>query len=301
MNHTIDILGWTLLHSLWQGALIGTVVWALRRHRRRHAAWQYDLHLGGLLLLFFTVLATAGYEWSTQTAAAPAAPLVHLTPEASTYLIATVSSEAYVAVHPWSVAYWQPHVDRALPYLTWGWALGVLICTLRWAGGRLWLRRLHKSGRAVPAWTDRVDALRRQLGIPRPVALRESVRVQVPVVVGWLKPVIFVPVGLLTHLPPAQVEMVLRHELAHVRRHDYLVNAFQMLIETLLFYHPVVWLLSAQVRIAREHCCDDLALHANGNAAALARALLRVQEGVLTPPTFARRPALALLGSNGGS
>jgi peptidoglycan-N-acetylglucosamine deacetylase len=127
-------------------------------------------------------------------------------------------------------------------------------------------------------WQARVAHLSRQLRLSRPVRLCESALVEVPTVVGWLRPVILVPASLLTGLPAQQVEALLAHELAHIRRQDYLVNLLQTMIETLLFYHPAVWWISGQVRQEREHCCDDLAVKACGDVLVYARALTELEQ-----------------------
>ena len=157
------------------------------------------------------------------------------------------------------------------------------------------MRRLPRQGR--PAGQE-LQALARdlggRLGIGRAVALLESTAVSVPMVVGWLQPVVLVPASVLTGLPPSQLAAVLAHELAHVRRHDYLVNLLQTAVETLLFYHPAVWWVSAQVRRERENCCDDLAVAVCGDRLGYARALANL-EGL-------RAPASPLvLAASGGS
>ena len=121
------------------------------------------------------------------------------------------------------------------------------------------------------------DALSARLGLTRTVRLLESTRLQVPVVVGWLRPVLLVPTAVLGGLSPQQLEAVIAHELAHIRRHDYLVNLLQSAVETLLFYHPAVWWVSSAVRAEREHCCDDLAVVACGDAVLYARALTAIE------------------------
>ena len=137
------------------------------------------------------------------------------------------------------------------------------------------------------------EALRIRLGVERAVRLLHSARVQVPTVIGWLRPVVLLPVSCLTGLSPEQIEAVFCHELAHVRRHDYLVSVIQSVIETLLFYHPAVWWVSRQVRRERECCCDALAVGAGGDVLAYARALSYLEERRAAFPEF-------VLGANGG-
>jgi hypothetical protein len=141
------------------------------------------------------------------------------------------------------------------------------------------VERLKRATRDVDsAVTARVQWLAHRFGIERPVRVFESTLVHVPTVVGYMRPVILLPASVITGLAPAYLDAVLAHELAHVRRHDYLVNALQSLVETLLFYHPVVWWCSRQIRIEREHCCDDMVVEAGGDRVRYAAALAQLEE-----------------------
>ena len=130
-------------------------------------------------------------------------------------------------------------------------ALGVAILGVRLAGGWLLARHLVRRG-AEPASAE-IQALARRvadrLALERVVRVAQSSAVVVPMMIGWLKPVVLFPAGVLSGLSPLQIEALLAHELAHIRRHDYLVNLLQSIVETLLFYHPAVWWASRQVRI----------------------------------------------------
>src|SRR5438045_8014050 len=127
--------------------------------------------------------------------------------------------------------------------------------------------------------------LARRLRVSRPIRVLQSAAVQVPAVIGWLRPVILLPASALTGLTPLQLDALLAHELAHVRRYDYLVNLIQSVIETLLFYHPAVWWVSQQVREEREHCCDGLAVAVCGDPHFYASALLSMERLRVTTPT----------------
>ncbi len=180
--------------------------------------------------------------------------------------------------------------DRLRPYLTWlvaFWGVGVGLLSLRLTYGWRTIRRLRASaGELVdPIWTQRFTRLRERLGVSAPVRLLSSTSATVPLVVGSLKPAILVPASLLTGLSAAQVEALLVHELVHIRRHDYLVNLLQNLLETLFFYHPAVWWVSGQIRKEREHCCDDVASAACG-ALDYAQALASLAELRQTSPSF---------------
>src|SRR5690606_25165454 len=119
---------------------------------------------------------------------------------------------------------------------------------------------------AAPLALEIASRLSARLKLRVPVRLLESVRIDTPVAIGWLRPVILLPAAAVTGLTPAQLEAVLAHELAHVRRHDFVVNVVQRCVESLLFYHPAVWWLSANIRADREECCDDVALESCRNA-----------------------------------
>jgi beta-lactamase regulating signal transducer with metallopeptidase domain len=136
---------------------------------------------------------------------------------------------------------------------------------------------MHRLKRgAHPANTGLEQMMRRlmlTLGVSAPVRLRTCVAVQVPTVIGCIRPLILMPVTTITGLSESQIKAILAHELAHIRRHDYLVNVLQTVIETMLFYHPAVWWVGKQMRVEREHCCDDIAVHLCGSAARHTRGL----------------------------
>jgi beta-lactamase regulating signal transducer with metallopeptidase domain len=176
------------------------------------------------------------------------------------------------------------------------WAVGGLLFVLRLALGWRAAQRLATVGLTVPpqaisAAMSRVSA---RLNLQRPVQLWQSTQAEVPLVVGCWRPVVLLPVSLASGLAPDQLESLLAHELAHVRRHDFLVNLLQALVETLFFYHPAMWWLSSRIRIERENCCDDLAVAVCSNRLGYARALVALEElrGV---------SASLALGANGGS
>ena len=167
-----------------------------------------------------------------------------------------------------------------LPWFVGAWLLGVLVLSLRLLVGWRIVQRLKRLAvtPADAAWQLRLKALAARLRVTRTVRLVESSLIEVPTVIGWIRPMILLPVSLLTSLTPQQLEAVLAHELAHIRRHDYLVNLIQTAIETLLFYHPAVWWLSRMIRAEREHCCDDLALSLCDNPVTYVSALAAMEE-----------------------
>jgi GWxTD domain-containing protein len=172
---------------------------------------------------------------------------------------------------------------RAVEYLPWlapFWIAGVLFFQLRGVASWLAARRLGRRGvcAATAFWQGRTERLAARLRLSRGVTLLESCLAEVPVVIGYVRPVILMPVGLMTGLPAGQIESILLHELAHIRRHDYLVNLLQIVVEGLVFYHPAVWWISGVIRAERENCCDDLVVATQGDAFAYAAALTALEQ-----------------------
>jgi hypothetical protein len=165
----------------------------------------------------------------------------------------------------------------------------VIALSIRSIGGWVVAQRMkRKSVRpAEIVWRQTLDHLARRLSISRTVRLCESALAEVPAVVGWLRPVVLLPASALSGLTPQQIEALLAHELAHIRRHDYLINLLQTAVETLLFYHPAVWWAGSRMRAERENCCDDLAVSVCGDALAYARALTQLEQLRITTPRLA--------------
>ena len=210
-------------------------------------------------------------------------------PTAETFLAEVESPRTATLTSPESVVApvtvgWKERLNglfaSVLPWIVTVWLVGVVVLAVRQLGGWIVLRRLCGNG------TEPVDDvlaaklchIAERLGVQRAVQLLSSINVDVPAVVGHLKPVILLPASLISGLSTQQIEAILAHELAHIRRHDYLVNLIQVTCETLLFYHPAVWWISREIRREREHCCDDLAVQVYGNRVAYARTLATLEE-----------------------
>jgi predicted nucleic acid-binding Zn-ribbon protein/Zn-dependent protease with chaperone function len=170
---------------------------------------------------------------------------------------------------------WHSTLQGQLPSIVALWSLGAGLLALRMALGMMWVGRIGRSRTSAshPRWQRRLDRLAEKMDIVCSVRLRVTSDLASPVVAGCLKPVVLVPAALIANMPLDLLEALLAHELAHIRRHDYLVNLIQSAIESLLFYHPVVWWLSKQIRIEREQIADDLAARAVGDPRRLALAL----------------------------
>jgi beta-lactamase regulating signal transducer with metallopeptidase domain len=278
----VQPLAWALLHSLWQGALVALALFGLLAAlRRRPPTIRYALSLAALALLgalpsyTFWRLSTAAPETAV-TARTAAVESVAAAATATPHLVAATTSIA------WServAASWSRALRPLLPWLVASWFVGVALLSLLHLAGWLRLARLRRHAVAAVGIEieQRFEDLKRRLAVSRPVRLLRSTAVAVPAVIGWWRPLVLVPAGVLIGMAPAELEAVLAHELAHIRRHDYLVNLFQALLEIVLFYQPAVWWVSRQVRVERELCCDDLAVAACGNRVGYARALARLE------------------------
>jgi beta-lactamase regulating signal transducer with metallopeptidase domain len=255
-----------LLHFVWQGTLLACLLWlALHLMRGRSPQARY-------LMSCFALVAMA------------LAPVVTALVLNSRRAPVRATMEALRSPVPMRVISSTGGIEWVLPV----WCGGVMMCSLRMLWG---YRRIASLRRAAESPTESltaiVSALARRLGLTRLVDVRITRAAESPGVVGWLRPVILVPAATIAGLTPEQLEAVLAHELAHIRRYDYVVNAAQVLIETLLFYHPAVWWVSARIRRERELCCDDLAVGCCGDAVCYARALTRLERLRLDSPSLA--------------
>ena len=296
-------IGWALLHLVWQGALAAAVLAVvLARLSGRRASLRYAVSCATLLTLVGLGVATGmgSYRAATATAPSPspaAAPA--LAPPAGVVLAAQLPGQSILITRVFPapsdrVRSFVRAANDALPVIVTVWLAGVAILSLRLILAWLRARRLVARGatRAREHWQAAARRLSDALGVRHAVRLLESAAVEVPSVIGLVRPVILLPASALTGLTPAQLEMILAHELAHIRRHDFLVNLLQAVVETLLFYHPAVWWVSRQIRIERENCCDDLAVAVCGDPVHYARALTRLEE--------LRAPALRIAVSAAG-
>jgi uncharacterized protein (TIGR03435 family) len=273
----VERLGWTLVHFLWQGLAIALLYAAVDTimASRFSANGRYLLACAALVAMMAAPLTT--WELMGPPAASPdAAYQIHGIPS-----VPSATSNAGAATLPDSVRAIVPEVQPA-PFLAWVvvvWLFGAAALWVRLAGGWVVAARIRSMlvRRAPPEWQHTLQKLGAQIGLSRPVRLLVSALVHVPTVVGWLRPVVLVPVGSLEGLPAEYVEALLLHELAHIRRHDYLVNILQSVAEALLFYHPAVWWVSGHIRVRREFCCDDVAVSVSGDALTYARALAHLE------------------------
>ncbi len=278
-------LGWALLHFVWQGTALAALAAAAMALCRR-ASTRYLLGVGALVLMLLAPLATF-FLYSQQHSSV--ADTAKSSPLAAVWLTARDRDAASGSAQPTSFSRSPiaPSLD-ALPWLVEAWLLGVAFFSLRSAGGFLLLERERRKQSIVvsPRVLEICRTLQDQLGLDRAIAYCECKWLLAPAVIGWFRPVVFLPATVLTGLSEEQLELVIAHELAHIQRLDPFVNVFQVCVETLLFYHPAVWWLNKRIRAEREHCCDDMAVALCGNAVEYARALTLMEEW-RSAPVFA--------------
>jgi GWxTD domain-containing protein len=281
--------GWTLLHFLWQGALIAIILaCVLALLSRQSAQPRYLASCAALVLMAILPLITFASIVAAEHSGA------------NTFLISIPLSISVIghgiATPPEPLPYRiAAALDRSMPTVLAVWLAGVVLLFVRLGIGLITAQRMV-SAVTQPPPRDLLQVfhrIARRIEVTGPIRLLHSALVQVPTVIGWLRPVVLIPLGCLSGLSPNQVEAILAHELAHIRRRDYLVSVLQSIVEALLFYHPAVWWVSRHIRREREHCCDDLAVQYTGDAFSYARALSLLEENRSALPTIA-------LGANGG-
>ena len=282
----VQALGWTLVHSLWQGAAAALALWIILP--RFHTARQ---RYCAAYIALLTVLAAASltFIWVYDP------PAVPLNPE-----VAGVA--AWAGVLPQltdtpalPVSYWQMlngWLEAYYPVIVTIWLLGFGFYLIQLAGGLYYVQRLRRQHNqpAEAVWQEKLRELATKISYSRPVRLVESALVQTPLALGFLKPLILLPLGMVNRISPAEVEAVLAHELAHIARRDWLFNLIQALIDALFYFHPAVWWISATIRVERENCCDDVAVALTGNRLIYAKTLVRLQDMARS----AKTPTLAL-------
>ncbi|REJ88648.1 MAG: hypothetical protein DWQ34_21785 [Planctomycetota bacterium] len=310
----VERVGWLLIHSVWQFTLIALTTFALLRLLYRSSPnIRYTVTLASMFCIVIMPVAT----WALlpadplnpeRIAAQPGnMPTViessevttgprpeNITPQEVPPIETTTAVESLPPEATASLSSSPPRVSGSAGWrirlentatdwmdeLVALWCLGVLMFSVRPLWSCYQLRRLRRVGVSpVPeSLKSSLEEIANRLRIRRTVRIMQSSLARVPMVVGYLRPVILLPLSVVSTLPPAQIEGILVHELAHIRRHDFLVNLLQTLLETVCFYHPAVWWISGRVRREREYCCDEVAAGLIGDRPAYARTLLALEE-----------------------
>lgn len=287
-----------LLHFVWQGVVIAIVVAGLLRLLRQASAQsRYLLNCIALsiclLLPINYLIQNAPAQASAQTALQmhlkdpsliPANSVLQADDETQQMVISHFAHQQWIALQP------------VLPYLAAMWAIGVAVLILRLLLGLRWVSQQVKSAKQLsdPIWQAKLQQMATAMGVKSVLRLGISTQLPFPVTAGWWRPIVILPASLLSGMSPHLVEALLAHEIAHIKRFDYLINLLQSLIEIVLFYHPVVWWLSKQIRQEREQIADDLAASLLGEPRRLALALSELEQFQFIQPQLAQ-------GAHGGN
>lgn len=265
-------LGWTLIHSLWQSLMIFLIVFCLHRFvRNKYAQVRYVLALCGLAVICMLSIATFLHLKSSLHHDS----LMHTfdyqlnVPENNNNTVLANSENVdFTAL-----------IQSHMPLLITIWLFGTIIFSLRMAGGWWYVSKLRRESLAIgEPWINKLNTLSYKFGIRHWIELASSDTISSPVVFGYFKPIILIPASMLTGLTTEQVETIFLHELAHIKRNDYLINLIQSFVESIFFFNPFVWIISSWVRTEREHCCDDAVIAFHGNPLDYANALTRLEE-----------------------
>lgn len=266
-------LAWALLHSLWQGLLLyGLLLVLLKAMPNISAPVKYKLSLGSFAMLFIWFADTwfAQYRKLKGSIMYITAPQANNSGEPLTFNTVINPHNDASLLHRLL-----PDIQQYYPLIVLLYSLGLTFMVFRFLVNIGKVRALRTQGIAIPAqeWADFVAKWQARFNIASPVQLFLSNRISVPMMMGAVKPMILLPIATINHLSTEQVEAILLHELAHIRRHDYIVNMLQTIGETLLFFNPFVWLISSVIRKEREHCCDDQVVESAADPLPYARAL----------------------------
>jgi beta-lactamase regulating signal transducer with metallopeptidase domain len=277
MNPWMQVTGWTLIHFVWQGGLLAlaTAV-GLRLCRRRSPETRYAIACLGLIAMLVSPVVTTAFIRSSGSPPLTDRSSGAVVPGSEGAVPAPLSAANDTSFSPKDASAASGiRLDPLLSSVVWAWLAGVFLLLARFAGGCWRVHRLRIASLTEPAspWQAVSERLAARLRVNVAFRVVESGLVDAPGVIGAIRPVILLPIAVLTSLTPLQIEAILAHELAHIRRRDYAVNLLQSVAETLLFYHPAVWWVSAVIREEREHCCDDVAVEICGEPTAYAAAL----------------------------
>jgi uncharacterized protein YjbI with pentapeptide repeats/beta-lactamase regulating signal transducer with metallopeptidase domain len=291
----IEVLGLTIVHSLWQGALIAIFLGILMLATNKFtSSTRYIMAITASLFMLICPVYTfiknynpeTKYKYTTAVAKSSDSGTLYesqKTQEAEGNIIA---DKNVFSLNPQQ---FKSYFYRHFPLIVTIWLLGILAFTLKFIGGLAYTQRLkyYRISGISAEWQEKFKKLCIKLNIKKTVKIYESALAKVPMVIGLIKPVILLPVSAFTGLSPKQLESIIVHELAHIIRRDYLVNLLQSIVEILFFYHPAVWWINGVIRTERENCCDDIAIEQTGDSVNYAKALANIQEQLLLKENLA--------------
>ncbi len=297
-EHTIISVGLTIIKSIWIGAIISVLTAVLSTLVKKSARTRYIIAATGLLIIFISSVAVfIDINNDGQQAFADTSFIIDASTIQPTDGYDEVSHRFKI---PAMILGLTRDAERLFIYhselIVLIWIIGVFILSIKFTGGYIYTRRLRsRITTDIPAiWAARIGKIAEKIKLKTKIRTVKSAVARIPMVTGWLKPVVILPASLLSGIPVEQVEAIIAHELAHIKRNDYLVNIFQSFIEIVMFFNPSVWWISGMIRRERENCCDDIALAAGTESVVYAKALVSIREISLPPPA----PAVAIIKNN---
>jgi bla regulator protein BlaR1 len=268
LNNLIKALGWSIFHSLWQGALIYVLLFAvLMALPKLTARLKHNLAFGSLLVMFASFCFTFYSVFEIPLTAAEQASVNAFIVQANLQDLSFLNTNSFFKTESW------------FPLITSFYLIGIAVQISLLLAGYQKLKQLKKANTTVVSaeWNAAFQAILSELKINKQVKFYLSAKVNVPLVIGYFKPVVLFPIALATQLEIKQVEAILIHELSHIRRNDYALNLIKTFIETVLFFNPFIWLAGKFIGIEREHACDDLVVKHTGTPLTYAHALLKLE------------------------
>jgi bla regulator protein blaR1 len=278
----IEAAGWTIFHSLWQGAIISVLLGVvLLIAGKKSAKLRYNFSLAALIVAFLLSAATFiqvynSTDKDTSSVNQTISSALFTDPVTQNYL-----SQKNINSDKDIVEALENYFAQHLNLIVTLWLAGFIIFSVRFVGGVIYVQKLRSSGINLVEneyWFYRLKELADSLELKQIIKIYESAKVKTPITLGYLKPIILLPIGMLCGLPQEQIEAIILHELAHIKRYDFLFNLIQTVIETIFFYHPAVWWISSVIKNERENCCDDLTLKLCSGSLVYFKALYNLQQ-----------------------
>ena len=279
LRQLLETLGLTVFHTLWSGCLLLVLlVVVLKIIPASLAKVRFTVSLLTLQLLLLLFIAIFFQQWNRVATTAEPAVSIPWMPTPTEEAVVPIKPVATVPDSPSTQAVnWLAMLHRWSPWWAALWLLGCMVHALQVAQGLRYTHRLRVQAQPLSGkWERQFNELKQRLGMTKSVAFLASCQATVPLTFGWLKPVVLLPASVLMQLSPGQVEMIVLHELAHIRRHDYLWSLCQSVAEVVLFYHPAYWYISRMLEREREFACDQMALDITRQPHLYARTLLQL-------------------------
>ena len=274
-EETLHAISWTVLHSLWQGLLIALIFSLVYFNlKNKSARFKYHLSFASLLAITFSAVATFIYLSNNTDAASVTNVTVPTAVVSSADHYQLAAQETQADWFESSIAFLDSHSSWVVGL----WFVGLMFFLVRMLHGLYFVNQIRFSAESVKdkTWQQKIDKYLVNLGSSRSVEIAQSALIKMPMMIGFFKPMILFPVGVLNNMEVKEVEAIIAHELSHILRNDYLINILQSIIEVLFYFNPAVWWISSIVRSEREHSCDDMAVEITNSNMDYAKALLNL-------------------------